>query len=346
MAESIVPRSIDLPAIVWIFDSGAEGPFPVSLYSLSRAAPSLYLQAPLVVFDCGISSDLRNWLISKKLPNLTVINCILPQAEKVIGMSFSNAAAVMRQRIELPRLLNMSINEGRTPTFETFLQIDTDTAFLSDPTQILTRYWGGEDIRCCYEWDWVGDPIADHQESMKFIRPSSFSSPNYSERLPEIAGYLDLSVGELQCIPTVNSGVWMSKVAGALSENWIRAYERLSRIDRHLGAGFFNSDSAEQNALSLGVYLGEISVRCLPRSMNNLPPKDPHSWPENVGIAHFVSFKKNWTRSAYRLWSRLRQLTQESGYAPRSLLMPEMLDPNGGSPDYSLFVGRQDLKSP
>jgi hypothetical protein len=346
MADAIKSKDNPLPAIVWIFDSGAEGPFPVSLFSLSRAAPSLYTNAPLIVLDCGMSADLYDWLLRKGLPNLTLIKCTLPEPFKVMGVSHTRASSVMRQRIELPTLLSLAMQDGRVPYFETFLQIDTDTVFLSDPTDVLTQRWSGEDIRCCYEWDWSGDPKDDLQESMKFIRESSFFSQGYSAKLPDIANAFGVSVGELRCIPTVNSGVWMSKVRGKLSEKWIKSYEHLLAIDRRLGPGLFSSYSAEQNALSLGIYFGDISIRSFERRINNLPPKDPQEWPPTVVIAHFVSLKKNWPRSAYRLLSKFRHLTQESGYAPRSLLFPELVDPDESGLDSASIVDSLSTKTP
>lgn len=316
-----------LPAIVWIFDSGAEGVFPISLFSLRRAAPSLFERGPLIVIDCGMTEVMRTWLRSKRLSNLSVVTANLPEPSRVMGGASWRAASIMRLRIELPRLLEALIAQSRVPRFATFLQLDTDTAFLSDPLDEMSEPWEGEDIRCCYEWDWVGQPQDDHQEFMKFVRASSFAATDYPDKLPQLADALHMSIGELKCVPTVNSGVWMARVGSALSDKWVESYSRLVRLDAELGPGFFNPYSAEQNALSLAIYRGAIAPRFMPRRMNHLPPRDPHLWPEDLCVAHFISFARNWPRRAYRLWSTLRELTIQSRFAPSSLLMPQLADP-------------------
>jgi len=316
-----------LPAIAWIFDFGAEKAFPVCLFSIQQASPGLFEHAPLIVVDCGISDSMRTWMLSLRRSNLHIISAKLPESTSVMGGDSSRAASVMRLRIELPQLLTASIADALIPEFETFLQLDTDTVFLSDPTSRLTEPWAGEDIRCCYEWDWVGEPRDDQQTFMKFVRPSSFAVADYVEKLPQVADALGLSLGELRTVPTVNSGVWMARTQGRLSEGWRDQYDGLRKLDATLGMGFLNPFSSEQNALSLAIYLGAVTPRFMPRRMNNLPPKAPHHWPADVCIAHFISMGKNWHRGAYRLWSDFRKRAISCGFAPASLLMPHLPDP-------------------
>jgi hypothetical protein len=314
-------------AIVWIFDSGAEGPFPISLYSLQLKAPRLCERSVLVVIDCGLSDQFRAWLSNLRKPRVHIVAASLPLSVPVVGVSRMPAAAVMRLRIELPLLLSGLIQSGELPKFEQFMQLDTDTAFLSEPGDRFLLEWESEDIQCCYEWDWVGEAENDVQSLMKFIRPSSFIAENYIDKLPSLAEGLDMTKAELHCIPTVNSGVWVARVGSNLSTKWVASYNRYHRLDEALGPGLLNPYSAEQNALSLAIYRGEIVARLIPRRYNHLPPRAPWDWPPSTVIAHFVTFLRNWNRPAFRAWSAMRRDAIRTGFVPSFLAIPSLLDP-------------------
>lgn len=313
-------------AVVWMFDSGAEGFFPTSIYSLKKFCRAFYNRSLKLVVDCGVSAEFKNWL-SAAAPEVQLLSVALPAPTSVVGKGESRPARVMRLRIELSTILHRAVCEAAMPRIEAFLHVDPDTLFLSDPSAAFDKPWQGEDIRCVTEWDWNGEPKANEQRFMRFLRESSFQNGCIPEHHKILAQFLNLEVGELQCMVTVNSGVWLARAGSSLPEKWRRSYDALAHADASVPAGMLNPYSAEQNALSLGIHRGEVVARFLPRRFNYLPPRPPYTWPKNVSIAHFVTFASNWNRPCFRLWSHVRAEAIQSAFVPFGLAMPQFVDP-------------------
>lgn len=314
-------------ALVWAFDAGAEERFPICLYSLLRVVGRERLGLHLIILDCGISEAFREWLGGLTVPRVSVIKLPLPAGTEVIDGGRSRAVGIMRLRIELPDILSQLMRGGAIPKFKQFAHLDTDTAFLSSPIPMLSQPIGKEDIVCCYEWDWT-TPIGNNvQALMRLVRPSTFGALSYPANLNEFAAALNLELPELHCVPTVNSGVWMARVDSQVSGSWLNSYRRLHRIDSQIGPQYLNPYSAEQNALSIAIYKGEVVARFMSRNFNHLPPREPYGWPAACVIAHFVTFAANWKRPAFRLWSALRKEAVNSGFVHMSLVHPSLIDP-------------------
>jgi hypothetical protein len=309
-----------------MFDNGAEGLFPASLYSLRTYCSAFYEHTIKIVIDCGISSPFRDWL-NYTGANIYVIVPPSQDIESVIGGSESKPAQVMRRRIELAEMLRDAIKKRKLPAFEVFLHCDPDTLFLRDPSGAFDSDWEGEDVRCVTEWDWSGPVSNNEQRNMSFFRGSSFRGEINTIDRTAVAAALGCEESELTCVPTVNSGVWLGRVDGTLSAKWRREYTFLTEVDRSLGGNLLSPYSTEQNALSWGIYRGTIIPRFISRNYNYLPPREPYTWPETVCIAHFVTFALNWPRRCFRLWSQVRAEAVNSGFVPLAFSLPQFVDP-------------------
>lgn len=313
-------------AVVWLFDHGSEGFFAPCLYSLAKNCPSFWNESLKVVVDCGVSQRFREWLSSQN-HFLNIVRPHLPKFGEVLGGESVPAARVMRLRIELSRILADAAGQGAIPYFSEFLQCDPDILFLGDPAGVFEMPWEGEDIRCVQEWDWHGPLENNRQQLMPLFRDSTFRSGVRHDDRAAIARSIDIEEAELTCITTVNSGVWAARTESELPEKWLKSYQSLKAADACFPGGMFSPYAAEQNALSLGIYKGLILPRYLPRKYNYLPPREQFAWPEDVCIAHFVTFRRNWTRTAYRVWSRMRAAAISDGFVPAQLAAPEFIDP-------------------
>lgn len=308
-------------AVVWIFDEGAEDKFPVSLCTLKLNAPDLWASSIKVIIDMGISTPMKSWIDSLADEKVTLIPASLPPANQVIGSQRQRPAQVMLARLMLCNILQALVLERKIAPIDVFLHVDTDTAFFKSPNESLEMEWIGEHIRAVKEWDWVGDPALNNQESMKLNREGTFTSSD-SKRCEKFAFHLGIDEGEFNTIETFNSGVWVARCQSTLSDIWREVYDQLRVIDHTEGGDFLRSYSAEENALSVAIYLGRILCRPLPRRFNYFPPRPPHSWPSDTSIGHFITFHKNGQEVRYRKWFEFKQAIIQAGLCPQSLMFP------------------------
>jgi hypothetical protein len=302
----------DFQAIIWILDKGVEQKFLVSFCSFLMRTKKEGEKIIKVVFDVGISKNIKHWISGLGIKNLFLLPIRYPRVEDVVGEKKNLPAQVMRIRVNLTNILKKNISEGILPDFDTFLHVDSDTAFWSSPIRLLNQNWEGEHIRIAKSWDWIGDAKPENQILLKLNRDSTYID-NSEDRGERLAKHLGISLGELNTIYKVNTGVWMSIVGSKLSENWEFYYKKLQRIDKLEGGNFLNPHSAEENALSLAIYFGKVTVRFLPRKLNTLAPKPPEDWPKDTCIGHFVTFHKNWRRSTYKKWFDIRNEILDAG---------------------------------
>ena len=169
-------------AVVWIFDSGSEDKFPVSFCSLKINSKELWNESIKIIIDVGISSDMRNWIKKFEKENVYIINIDLPSKDEAIGRK-NRPAQIMLARLMLSKIIKQLYLQKEIPFIETFLYVDTDTAFFNSPLEIIKMEWIGEHLRAVKEWDWIGDPKLNIQNSMKLCRISNFSNNDNVEKI-------------------------------------------------------------------------------------------------------------------------------------------------------------------
>lgn len=310
---------IHSPAVVWLLDRGAEDKLPVSISTLRLNAPSAWSKWHKVVLDAGLTGPMYKWLQSLESEGVFVAPVPEPSGDDVVGGDSSPAARVMRVRVGLTTLLQELAAAAAIPPIERFLHVDPDVVFLGSPEPLFDSPSRGEHVWAMKEWDWRGDPSLDIQDSSRLSRRGTFAEGR-SGAAAQLAQHLGITKGELHAVETYNSGVWVGSAGSALAENWTRAYRELNSIDRAEGGGFLNPYSAEQVALSVAIYRGDVICRSLPRKYNQFPPRPPHDWPRGTLMAHFITFERNYRGARYGLWFDCRRAVLAAGLCPRDLV--------------------------
>ena len=300
---------------VWLLDSGAESLFINSLGSLKLNARDFWDDNIKLILDFGLSEKMATFLSSLSGEHVYVHRLTLPDAEDVVGANPGGGVGVMRRRVEISRILQ-SITESLKLTVEEYVIYDCDTVFFFSPVQFPMPGLGRQ-IIIMKEWD-ISNGV---EVEMKICRPSSFAGGSVPTRyIPLISSKLGLTEREFISIPTYNTGVFGFRAGVEFSQEWETAYTLIKTILDDQGVPIFSPFAAEQNALSLCVYKGAISISDLPKRFNQFPPRPPLTWPEETVIGHFITFNKNHEEDRYKLWYKIRNQLLSQKFIPEGFI--------------------------
>jgi len=304
-----------MKCIVWLLDKGAEGMFANSLGSLKLNARRFWDENLKLILDFGLSDQMRSFLDTLRDELVYVRSLTLPKPHDVVGGDPGGGVGVMRTRVEISNILK-TVVEALSLSVDDYLICDCDTAFITSPEPLPMPSAGGQ-ISIMKEWD-----VSDGAEvEMKLCRSSSFVGGVVPwGYIPRISNQLGMSDQEFISVPTYNTGVFGFRAGAEFSNEWKNTYDLIKGIVDDKGLPIFSPFAAEQNAFSLCVFRGSITISELPRRFNQFPPRPPSSWPDGTVIAHFITFKKNQGEARYSLWYEIRDRVLLHGLIPVELV--------------------------
>lgn len=304
-----------MKCIVWLADAGVEKFLINSIGSLQLNGKSFWEENLKLVLDFGLSKPISSFLASIKDEWIFVHRMSLPDDHDVVGGDVRNGVGVMRRRVELSSFIDLII-QNLGLNVQGFIVCDADTIFLQSPHEFPLP---ASPFQMCIMREW--DLIDNIETEMRLYRPSSFVGSVLPEgSISRIATHLKLSDDQLRKLPTYNTGVFSFCAGANLTHPWNEEYRLLKSLTDEDNRPIFSPYAAEQNALSLSVFKGQVVVSELPRIFNQFPPRPPSGWDVNTVIAHFITFRRNYTESRYGLWFKTREQVCNSGFIPKPLL--------------------------
>jgi hypothetical protein len=313
-----------IPVVVWLSDAATAPLLTVSIGSLKRNAPDFWGNSLKVVIDFGLGDAHRSWLESMSAEDLLIIPHLFADSDTVVGHKSHRPAQIMRVRVRLTEFVQKLAPSSK------LMHCDADTIFFRSPQPAFECFSGVEDIAAVRAWDWASPADSTRLVSWPLDNDVTFASEVTSgaQRLAESLG---ISYSEFSLADRYNTGVWVSSTESALSKKWNYWYEKLCSIEDQNDDPLLNPHNAEEVALSLGVFFGDILARPLRQRYNYLPPRAPHQWPPETVIGHYVTFGRNFGEPSFATWwAHRRKLLDESVCPPECLAMGGLI-PNSNA---------------
>jgi hypothetical protein len=304
-----------MKCIVWLADAGVENFLINSIGSLRLNGRAFWEEHPKLVLDFGLSKSVSSFLASIKDEGVFVHRMSLPEERDVVGSNVRSGVGVMRRRVELSGFIDPLV-QNLGLIVQGFIVCDADTVFLQPPNEFPLPT---KPLQICIMREW--DVIDNIEIDMLLYRPSSFvGSVLPEDSVSTIATHLRLSEDQLRKLPTYNTGVFSFCAGANLKQAWEAEYKLLQSLRDEDDMLVFSPYAAEQNALSLSIFKGQVLISELPRRFNQFPPRSPRGWDVDTVIAHFITFRRNHTEPRYRLWFKTREQVFDNGFIPEALL--------------------------
>jgi hypothetical protein len=314
-----VKTSAVKPTVVWLSDAATAPLLTVSIGSLKLNAPDFWRNSFKVVIDLGLDDAHRAWLDSLATEDVVIVPRQCADSESIVGRKPHRPAQIMRVRVGLTELIRDIAPSSR------LLHCDADTIFFRSPRPAFECFSGVEDIAAVRAWDWLSPANSSQLVSWRVDDNVTYAT-QATTRSQRLAESLGISYSEFSLADRYNSGVWLSSTESALARKWNDWYERLCAIEDRSDDPLLNPHNAEEVALSLGIFFGDILVRPLRQRYNYLPPRAPHQWPEETVIGHFVTFGSNFGEASFApWWAHRRRLLDESLCTPDLLAMDNLV---------------------